>query len=99
MASAFGKFVSGKRYYSWNGQEGPPEITTWIFLGHIESDCSSTSCDRDYFFYEFAVCSVHFDSAKRVKVPDLIQAESTFLSWDELRTRIAACKGQEAKGE
>ena len=92
MPSTFGKFVRGNRYYSWNGQEGTPEITTWIFLGHIESDCSSTSCDKEYFFYEFEFCSPHPDSPRKVRVPDLRQAEITFLSWDELRARIAACE-------
>ena len=90
MPASIGKFDVGKRYYSWSDQDAWPEITTWIFLGHIESDYSSASCDREYFFYEFQVSSVHLDSPWKVRVPDLIQAERTFLSWEELQTRIAS---------
>jgi hypothetical protein len=92
-----GKFRLGEAYYECHEHFGTIIVNTWTFCGLNESDCSSTSCDVPYHFYEFRIRQGEVDTGWKVRVPSLKQAEQRYLSWDEFCTKFEKLKFQRTK--
>ncbi len=69
-----------------------PWIQTWVYMGYVRRNCSSTSCDVPYHFYhfkEFEPGMAHTRpeewDATGIYVPSLRQAMMTKLTWKQMQ--------------
>jgi hypothetical protein len=86
-SESHGKLRIGTPYYQLSTQGSlAPVIETWRYDGYRESpNCNSASCDRPYFFYHFVRCYCgEGEEQFGIRIPSLVHAERTFLTWDEL---------------
>jgi hypothetical protein len=94
------KFVVNAPYYTYFvNEQGNVTISTWRYLGHRPGEkISSSSCDRENYFYCFEL----IDESHRVgniveQHPSYRRIEFLYLTWQELLERVHPAAGKRSK--
>ena len=58
-------------YFENLGNSEVPVIETWRYLGYVKRECTSSKCDKPYWFYRFEL--VASDRSETIDIPSRTQ--------------------------